>query len=728
MTYPFVRQYDAMDCGPACISMVALWHGKRISLETIRKRSWITREGVSLLGLKSAAESMGFTAVGVKIPFRKLQGDIPLPCIVHWQQNHFIVVNRVSEKRVWVSDPAIGRVKMTHEEFIRGWGSSEVDGETAGMALLLKPDAAFEALENDPPPKGGFEFLLPYLKPYRKQILILIAGLIAGSAIQLVFPFLTQAIIDRGIADSDIRLIYLILAGQLALILGRLAVEFSRGWLLLHLGSKLNITIVSDFLARLMNLPIAYFDTKLNGDILQRIDDNSRIENYLTSSSLAILFSLFNFVIFGVVLGIYSIAVLLVFLTGTALYILYVTLFMPSRERLDNIRFMQMAEAGNKMINIVNGMQEIKLAGNEATNRREWEGHQKEIYRTRIEGLRIHQFQAAGGTLIHESANIFITVISATLVINGSMTLGMMLAVQFITGQLNGPVSQIVNFMRSTQDARISLERLAEVHAMETEDQGSETIVSDMPGKVNITVSDLSFRYEGPGSPWVFKDLNMLIPAGKITAIVGESGSGKTTLLKLLMGFYRPTGGSIMIDGMKPEEISVASLRKATGVVMQEGYIFPDTILGNIAPGTDDPDMESIRQAVSVASLKSLIDTLPAGLLTRVGQGGHGLSQGQKQRILIARVVYKQPSLLLLDEATSALDASNERMIVENLAGFYAGRTVVIVAHRLSTVRHADMIVVLDKGRVSESGSHEELTRMKGTYYKLIRDQLELGK
>ncbi len=728
MTYPFVRQYDAMDCGPACISMVALWHGKRISLETIRKRSWITREGVSLLGLKSAAESMGFTAVGVKIPFRKLQGDIPLPCIVHWQQNHFIVVNRVSEKRVWVSDPAIGRVKMTHEEFIRGWGSSEVDGETAGMALLLKPDAAFEALENDPPPKGGFEFLLPYLKPYRKQILILIAGLIAGSAIQLVFPFLTQAIIDRGIADSDIRLIYLILAGQLALILGRLAVEFSRGWLLLHLGSKLNITIVSDFLARLMNLPIAYFDTKLNGDILQRIDDNSRIENYLTSSSLAILFSLFNFVIFGVVLGIYSIAVLLVFLTGTALYILYVTLFMPSRERLDNIRFMQMAEAGNKMINIVNGMQEIKLAGNEATNRREWEGHQKEIYRTRIEGLRIHQFQAAGGTLIHESANIFITVISATLVINGSMTLGMMLAVQFITGQLNGPVSQIVNFMRSTQDARISLERLAEVHAMETEDQGSETIVSDMPGKVNITVSDLSFRYEGPGSPWVFKDLNMLIPAGKITAIVGESGSGKTTLLKLLMGFYRPTGGSIMIDGMKPEEISVASLRKATGVVMQEGYIFPDTILGNIAPGTDDPDMESIRQAVSVASLKSLIDTLPAGLLTRVGQGGHGLSQGQKQRILIARVVYKQPSLLLLDEATSALDASNERMIVENLAGFYAGRTVVIVAHRLSTVRHADMIVVLDKGRVSESGSHEELTRMKSTYYKLIRDQLELGK
>ncbi len=475
-----------------------------------------------------------------------------------------------------------------------------------------------------------------------------------------------------------------------------------------------------------MDLPIAYFDTKLNGDILQRIDDNIRIESYLTSSSLAILFSLFNFVVFGVVLAIYSLPVLLVFIAGTALYILYVTLFMPSRERLDNIRFMQMAEAGNKMINIVNGMQEIKLAGNEATNRREWETHQKDIYRTRIKGLRILQFQTAGGTLIHESANIIITVISATLVINGSMTLGMMLAVQYITGQLNGPVSQIVNFMRATQDARISLERLAEVHAMETERQQEEGSAV-MPGEVNISVRNLSYRYEGPGSPWVIKDLDLVIPAGKITAIVGESGSGKTTLLKLLMGFYKPSDGTIMINGNTLEEISIDSLRSSTGVVMQEGYIFPDTILGNIAPGTDQPDMERVALAVRVASLGPLTQTLPAGLKTRVGQGGHGLSQGQKQRILIARVVYKQPSLLLLDEATSSLDASNERMIVENLAGFYAGRTVVIVAHRLSTVRHADMIVVLDRGTVSESGTHEELTARRGIYYKLIRDQLEMG-
>jgi ATP-binding cassette subfamily B protein len=727
MSYPFVRQYDAMDCGPACISMVALWHGRRISLETIRKRAWITREGVSLLGLKSAAESIGLKAEGVRIPFSVLVGKAPLPCIVHWQQNHFIVVNKIIGRKIWVSDPALGRMKMDREEFLNGWSVSESSGDPAGMALLLEPGPDFLALEDEPPDKGGFRFLLPYLKPYVRQIVILIAGLIAGSAIQLAFPFLTQAIIDRGIASNDLKLIYLILAGQLALTAGRLVVEFTRGWLLLHLGTRLNISIVSDFLTRLMDLPIAYFDTKLNGDILQRIDDNSRIESYLTSSSLAILFSLFNFLVFGVVLGIYSIPVLLVFLAGTALYVIYVTLFMPPREKLDNIRFRQMADAGNKMINIVNGMQEIKLAGNEAANRREWEAHQKDIYKTRIKGLKIRQFQTAGGTLIHESANIIITIMSATLVINGTMTLGMMLAVQFITGQLNGPVSQIIDFMRSTQDARLSLERLSEVHSMDPEELRGEDNQTSVPAEIKVTVRGLSFRYEGPGSPWVIKDLDLGIIPGKITAIVGESGSGKTTLLKLLMGFYPPEEGSIMINGRKLDEISISSLRKATGVVMQEGYIFPDTILGNIAPGIDNPEMGKVWRAIDTANLRQLLDTLPAGLNTRVGQGGHGLSQGQKQRILIARVIYKEPSLLLLDEATSALDASNERMIVENLSEFYAGRTVVIVAHRLSTVRHADMIAVLHRGTLSECGTHEELTALGGTYFRLIRDQLELG-
>ena len=352
---------------------------------------------------------------------------------------------------------------------------------------------------------------------------------------------------------------------------------------------------------------------------------------------------------------------------------------------------------------------------------------QKEIYATRVRGLRIMQFQTAGGTLIHESVNILITVISATLVINGSLTLGMMLAVQFITGQLNGPVSQIVSFMRATQDARISLDRLSEVHAMDPEEESSRG-EAEMPADATIEISNLSFRYEGPGSPWILRNLDLVIPSGKITAVVGESGSGKTTLLKMLLGYYPPAEGTVTIGGTALEDISISSLRRHTGAVMQEGYIFPDTILGNIAPGEDNPDPERVAEAVKVASLRQLLDRLPAGLQTRVGQGGHGLSQGQRQRILIARVVYKQPSLLLLDEATSALDASNERMIVENLADFYAGRTVVIVAHRLSTVRHADRIVVLEGGKAAESGTHAELTALKGIYYRLIKDQLELGR
>lgn len=727
MQFPFVRQFDAMDCGPACISMISKWHGRYLSLETIRNKAWITREGVSLLGLKSAAESLGFNVLGVKIPFSKLAEHAPLPCIVHWEQKHFIVVNKIDKGKVWVSDPALGRLRLTTDEFLRGWSSGQEGDRSSGMALFLEPGEKFTDLKCDQEPGNGLRFLFPYLKPHRKQISLLLLGLVAGSLIQLVFPFLTQAIIDKGIAGHDLGLIYLILLGQLALIGGRLVVEFIRGWILLHLGTKLNITIVSDFLRKLMALPIAYFDTRLNGDILQRIDDNNRIESYLTSSSLAILFSFFNLVVFGAVLAFYSIPVLLIFLAGTVLYLLYVSLYMPSREVLDNIRFRQMADAGNKMINIVNGMQEIKLAGNEKTTRQEWEGLQSELHRTRVRGLKLFQFQAAGGTLIHESTNILITVVSATSVINGTMTLGMMLAVQFIIGQLYGPVSQIINFLRATQDARISLERLAEVHAMEPEEGGETSAQNAMPDDKTISIENLSFRYEGPGSPYVINDLNFIITPGKITAIVGESGSGKTTLLKLMMGFYEPSAGEIMVGNENIRDIKVSALRKSFGVVMQEGYIFPDTIEANIAPGEEVPDPERLSRAIALSNLGELIGSLPSGLKTKIGPGGHGLSQGQRQRILIARVVYKEPQIVLLDEATSALDASNERLIVENLASFFRGRTVIVVAHRLSTVRNADMILVLEKGTMTESGTHEQLTDKKGTYYRLIKDQLELG-
>lgn len=727
MTYPFVRQYDAMDCGPACISMVAQWHGKYFSLEKIRQKAYITREGVSFLGLRSAAEKLGFNAAGVKIPFERLAEQSPFPCIAHWQQNHFIVLNKIDNKNVWVSDPAAGRIRMSREEFLKGWATEISPGITAGMVLLLEPSANFSEIPDDVRPIRGFSFLINYLGSYKKQAFLIVSGLLAGSLLQLIFPFLTQAIIDRGIVPKDIRIIYLILLGQLALTVGRLLIDFCRGWILLHMGTRLNISIVSDFLEKLLRLPVAYFETKLNGDILQRIDDNNRIENFLTSSSLSILFAVFNFVVFSIYLSLKSVPVLVIFVAGTIVYMLYARLFMPSREVLDNIRFRQTAEAGNKMINIVSGIQEIKLAGNEEENRKDWEKLQYELFRTRIKSLKILQYQTAGGTLIHESLNVVITIVSAMFVINNKMTLGEMLAIQFITGQLNGPVSQIINFMKSTQEARISLDRLSEIHSMEPEENDEDSSKIEMPDNCDIRINDLSFRYEGPGSPWVIKDLALDIPFGKVTAIVGESGSGKTTLLKLILGFYRPENGSISIGGVGQEKIRVSSFRSLTGVVMQEGYIFPDTIIANIAPGVKDPDPARMDYAIRLANLQPMLGVLPSGLRTRVGAGGHGLSQGQKQRILIARVVYKDPKLVILDEATSALDASNEKKITENLSEFYAGRTVLIVAHRLSTVKNADLIAVIEKGTVTETGLHSELVNRKGAYFRLIKDQLELG-
>jgi len=727
MSFPFVRQYDKMDCGPACLSMIAAWYGKRISLETIRNKAYFTREGVSFLGLKSAATAIKLKSVGVKVPFKTLAEKAPMPCIVHWNQNHFIVVCSIKNGKVRVADPAIGMLKMSEEEFMKGWCQPDKDGNSSGMALLLEPEQDFKEMAEDKKSIKPFSFFFSYITPYRKTLLFLLLGLIAGSLIQLIFPFLTQALIDRGINHKDIHLIYLLLCGQLALVAGRLLIEFSRGWLLVHLGSRVNIKIVSDFLYKLMKLPIAYFDTKMNGDIMQRIDDNSRIEAYLTSSSLSLLFSLFNIIIFAVVLGYYSLPILAVFILGTMLVFFYLLIFMPSREILDNIRFRQMSKINGKMIDIVNGMQEIKIAGNEAMNRKEWEGLQEDLLTTRLKGMRLSQYQSAGATLIHETVNVVITVISAKSVIDGTMTLGMMLAVQFIIGQLNGPVSQLVNFMRATQDAGISIERLSEVHQMDDEEKQDAHKSMVLPEDTSFYLRNISFQYEGPDSPFVIRNISMEIPRGKITAIVGESGSGKTTLLKLLMGFYKPVEGTVFMGDMPIDAIGTEVLRKSTGVVMQEGYIFPDTITGNIAPGVENPDPALLSYAIQVSNLESLIKTLPLGLKTKVGVGGHGLSQGQKQRILIARVVYKQPSVLLLDEATSSLDANNEKVIVENLDSFFRGRTVVVVAHRLSTVKNADTIFVLDSGSVAEYGSHTDLVKRDGKYLNLIKNQLELG-
>ena len=727
MSFPFVKQPDAMDCGPACLKMVAEFYKRNFSLESLRKKCYITREGVSFLGLSEAADSLGFRTIGVKIPFEILNENVPLPCIVHWRQRHFIVVYKIKDDKLWVADPAAGHIKFSREEFISAWASTVVDGKPSGLVLIIEPTPSLYENENVKEKSTGFKFLFKYFRLYRKYLYQLILGLILGSCIQLVIPFLTQSIIDIGLNNNDIGFIYLILFAQLALVFGRMSVEFIRGWLLLHIGSRVNVAVISGFLQKLMSLPVAFFDTKLTGDILQRIEDNNRIEEFLTSASLNILFSFFNLVVFGIVLAIFSIKILALFLTGSLLYIGWVSIFMKSRARLDHQRFKQMSVSGNKLINIVNGMQEIKLTQSELSMRWDWERLQATLFGLKVKGLSIIQYQSAGATFINEITNVLITVVAATAVLKGNMTLGMMLAVQFIIGQLNVPVSQIIGFFRMSQDAKMSLDRLSEVHHLEEEEPDPELKVRKLPDKKDIYINGLSYQYEGPRSPFALKDVDLFIEENKITAIVGTSGSGKTTLLKMLLGFYHPVTGEILVGDTRLSNLSLKIWRKRVGAVMQDGFLFPDTIAANIAPGAEEINEERMIKAVDISNIKGFIESLPLGYNTKIGANGHGLSEGQKQRLLIARVIYKNPDIIIFDEATNSLDANNEKVIVENLTEFFEGKTVIVVAHRLSTVRDADKIVVLDSGRIIETGTHDSLIREKGAYYNLVKNQLELG-
>ncbi len=727
MAFPFVKQYDAMDCGPACIKMVAGYYKRSYSLDYLRKKCYITREGVSFLGLSEAADSLGFRTLGVKITFEMLADKVTMPCIVHWGQKHFVVVYRIKNDKIRVADPATGLIQYTRDQFEKKWISSVTDGKQTGLVLIIEPTPALFTAEDEQKKPGGFRFLLKYFKLYKKFLGQLILGLVLGSCIQLIIPFLTQSIIDIGLNNNDIGFIYLILFAQLALVAGRLSVEFIRGWLLLYIGSRVNVAIISGFLQKLMALPVAFYDTKLTGDILQRIEDNNRIEEFLTSASLSILFSFFNLIIFGIVLAIFSIKIFVLFLTGTTLYILWVSLFMKSRARLDNQRFREMSASNSKLISIINGMQEIKLTQSELSKRWDWEKHQASLFGLRVKGLGLIQYQSAGATLISEIMNILITIIAATAVLKGNMTLGMMLAVQFIIGQLNVPVNQIIGFFRMSQDAKMSLDRLAEVHNMEDEETESENKINKLPDNKNIRVNNLSYQYEGPRSPFALKNADLLIEQNKVTAIVGVSGSGKTTLLKMLLGFYQPVTGEILIGDTPVSNLSLKLWREKVGAVMQDGFLFPDTIAGNIAPGSEEIDESRMKKAAETANIRGFIDSLPLGYNTRIGANGHGLSEGQKQRLLIARVIYKDPDILIFDEATNSLDANTEKAIVENLADFYRGKTVIIVAHRLSTVRNADKIVVLDTGQITETGNHESLIEKRGTYYNLVKNQLELG-
>ncbi len=723
---PFYQQLDAMDCGATCLRMIARHFGRYYSLEYLRELTYMGKQGVSLLGISDAAEHIGLQSLAVKTTFDRLSKDIPLPCIAHWNQEHFVVVYRATKTHVWIADPAAGKFKLTKEEFLENWISDTDEEGQFGVLLLLETTPEFFEQEGEKINKAGFGYVISYFKKYRGLIGQLVIGLLLGSILQLIFPFLIKAIVDIGINTLDLTFIWLVLVAQLILFITQVGVEFFRSWILLHVGVRVNISLISDFLVKLTKLPIRFFDTMMTGDLMQRIADHERVQRFFSSTTLVSIFSFFNFIAFSIILVYWKPKIFLIFFLGTALNIAWVLFFMSRRRDLDYKRFDQSAENQGNLIELINGMQEIKLHNAEKQKRWAWERVQARLFRTGMISLRIEQLQRAGAVFINESKNVFITFVVAQAVIDGSMSLGMLVAVQYIVGQLNTPLNQLVEFIRALQEAKISLERMNEIHTRQDE-ENLEGKITMLPEYGDLTMENVSFQYNGPHAPFVLKNINLRIPKGRITAIVGSSGSGKTTVVKLLLNFYQPTEGTIRVGDVNLASIQNRLWRSNCGVVMQEGFIFNDTIARNIALGDEIIDKQKLLKAVKVAHIQNFVESLPMGYNTRIGQEGMGLSQGQKQRLLIARAVYKNPEYIFFDEATTALDAYNEMLIMENLEDFFREKTIVIVAHRLSTVVNADNIIVLEGGEIVEQGNHEELTYLRGAYYQLIRNQLELG-
>ncbi len=750
-----------MDCGPACLMMVAAAHGRKYPLTFLRDRSYISREGVSAKGIMEAAEGLGFRALTVKVPFCTGKGtacllNAPLPCIAHWNQQHFIVIYKVTGKHVWVADPAAGKFKLSRADFEKSW-ASDTD---KGVLILLETTPQFYRAEHSPGEESArLGTVLDYVRPHRRLVMQIILGMVLGSMLMLIFPLLTQSIVDVGIGNRDIGFISLILTAQLMLFFSQIMVQFLQSRILLFIGTRINVAMVSDFLAKLMRLRIGFFDSKMTGDLMQRISDQGRIEVFLTQSILPVLFSALNFLVFSAILFLYSAQIFAAFAVAAFLYVGWISFFLRRRKELDYMRFQQVGENSNTIIELIQGMQEIKLQGSERKRRMIWAGVQAKLFHTNLRSLNLTQWQDAGAGFVNQGKNIVITFLAAKAVIDGQMTIGMMLATQYMVGQLDAPLQQFIAFIRSAQDAKISLERMGEIHSQEDEGPGTfgqsadidfsslETqVIGAGPGcpalslePGDIYFENLSFRYNALHAE-VLKDINLTIPNGKVTAVVGMSGSGKTTLIKLLLGFYAPTRGQIRVGATALSSVNPSEWRKHCGAVMQDGYIFSDTIANNISECDQFPDHAKLVRAVEMANIQDFVHTLPLGFNTKIGAQGNGISQGQRQRMLIARAVYKNPDFLFFDEATNALDSNNERAIVENLQTFYRGtavgsealaehraKTVVIVAHRLSTVRHADQIVVLDKGCVVEQGTHETLVAQRGAYYSLVKNQLELG-
>lgn len=728
MGFKFYRQRDSMSCGVACLQMICKHYGRNIDQDKLSNLCVPTSEGVSLLSLIDTAAQLGLDAISIRIPISQFK-DFFLPCILHWNQNHFVVLYKVkNQNKFYIADPGKGLICYSLQDFKKHWISSVSSGEEKGIVMVIEPTEKFSkrSMVEESNKKCSFNFLFGYVLRYRKYFIQIIWGLLLGCLLQLIMPFLTQAIVDIGIKYNDIGFIWLVLLGELMIVIGRTATDFIRRWLLLHISMRINISLVSDFFIKLLKLPMSFFDTKLMGDLLQRIGDHSRVQNFLTGQVLNVVFTFLSFIIFGIVLFIYDKIIFGIFVVGSFTYGLWISSFLRRRKVLDYEVFEKQAINQNKTYQFITSMQEIKLQDCEQRRRWEWEDTQADLFKVQMKSLKLQQTQEAGSIFINEVKNILITIFAATAVINGQITLGAMLAIQYIVGQLNSPVEQFMSFIYSLQDVKISLERINEIHEGKNE-ESKENQTKAFDKEKSINIENIDFKYDPHALKKTLEGVTFDIPEGKVTAIVGASGSGKTTLIKLMLGYYRVVSGSISIAGRNINEYNLKWWRRHCGVVLQDGVIFSESIARNIAVDDGEIDVKRLEQAAKIANIHDYVMGLPLKYNTIIGRDGVGLSQGQKQRILIARAVYKNPDFIFLDEATNALDAKNERAIVENLDEFYKGRTVVVVAHRLSTVKNADQIIVVDGGKIAEKGNHTSLIGKKGAYYNLVKNQLELG-
>ncbi len=739
--FPHYQQLDKMDCGPTCLRMIAKYYGRSYTLQTLKEKSFITREGVSMLGISDAAESIGMHTQGVRVTLEQLLKDTPLPCILHWNQNHFVVCYGIKRKRhgllrstrsddykIQIADPTGQKYVMNSEEFCHCWLSSKKAEKDTGTALLLQPTPDFYTYEDDKAKQEkNLSYYFRYLLPYKSQYAQIIVGMIIGMVLSLIAPFLTQAVVDQGIGNNNLPFITLILIAQLVLSITQMGMSFIRSWIILHTNTRISISLISDFFAKLMKLPIRFFDARNVGDIMQRIGDHGRIQDFMSGTTLTTLFSFVNFFVFAGIMAYYNMTILLVFLIGNTLYVAWILSFMRYRKKLDQKRFTQSAANQSNTIQIITGMQEIKLNNCEKQQRWKWERIRVKLFKISVQGMALGQYQQIGSIFFNQTTSLLISFLSAKAVVEGNITLGMMMSISYIIGQLSGPIGQVIGFSQSLQDAKISLERLNEVHNREDEELNIENKINQLPDNRTIQMEDVCFNYDGAERDYVLENLNLEIPENKVTAIVGGSGSGKTTIIKLLLGFYPPIKGKITVGGIPLNEINPHLWRQQCGAVMQDGFIFSDTIANNIAAGEEEIDKKRLLFAVKTANIQRFIESRPLKYNSKIGMEGNGVSQGQRQRLLIARAVYKNPDFLFFDEATNALDANNEKAIMDKLQEFYKGKTVVVVAHRLSTVQHADKIIVLKKGKVIEEGTHKELVEKKEAYYTLVKNQLELG-